>query len=233
MSILHGKGRVAAVLAAALLAGAMVYVLVTSLSPNRISDAAAADVALRDPLTTATTAPTPSTSAPATPAAPLVNAAPATAPPVTPVTAPTSVAIPSIGATLSVVPTGVTADGAMEIPDDPRVAGWYRFGPGPANDTGATVLAAHIDSQARVGPLAQLRGATPGDEIIVTTGDQKVRYVIERVDSYPKTVIDLDSVFDRDGSPRLHLVTCGGEWDPSTGSYEDNIIAVAVRADVS
>lgn len=233
MSILHGKGRVVAVLAAALLAGALVYALVSALGPNRISDADAAGAALQDPLATATASPTPATPPSTTPAAPLVNAAPATLPPVTPIEAPTSLAIPSIDATLSVVPTGVTADRAMEIPDDPRVAGWYRYGPGPTNDTGATVLAAHIDSRERIGPLARLQGVSPGDEIIVTTGDQEVRYVIERVDSYPKTVIDLDSVFDRGGSPRLHLVTCGGEWDPAAGSYEDNIIAVAVRADVS
>jgi len=141
--------------------------------------------------------------------------------------------IPRIGAGLAVIPTGVTADGAMEIPDDPRIAGWYRFGAGPTSTSGATVLAAHVDSRERVGPLARLGELAPGDEVVVTTADAEVRYVIERVDSYPKTIIDLNTVFDRDGSPRLHLVTCGGEWDPVTGSYEDNVVAIAVRTDVS
>jgi sortase (surface protein transpeptidase) len=147
------------------------------------------------------------------------------------VAVPTAVTIPSIDAELSVVPTGVTADGLMEIPEDPRVAGWYRYGPHPMSDSGAVVVSAHIDSKERVGPLARLGQVSPGDEVVVMTAGEEVRYVIERVDSYPKTVIDLDSVFTRDGAPRLHIVTCGGEWDASAGSYEDNIVAVAVRAD--
>lgn len=228
MSIRHGMGRVVAILAAALLTGAFVYAVVASLGPNRVTDAAAADAALREPTPVSTDSP-PSASAPA----PTVTARPATPPPVTATAQPTSVTIPGIDARLPVVPTGVTADGAMEIPEDPRVAGWYRYGPGPTTGSGATVLSAHIDSRERVGPLARLSQLSPGDEVIVATADEEVRYVIERVDSYPKTVIDLDAVFDRDGSPRLHLVTCGGAWDPATSSYEDNVIAVAVRADVS
>lgn len=229
MSIRHGWGRVVAVLAATLLTGTFVYAVLASLGPNRITDAAAADAALREPTPTGTSAP----STPARTSAPTLTARPATPPPVSTVPAPTRVTIPVIDAELSVVPTGVTQDGAMEIPDDPRIAGWYRFGPGPTTDSGATVLSAHIDSRERVGPLARLSEVSPGDEVVVTTGDEEVRYVIERVDSYPKTVIDLDAVFDRTGAPRLHLVTCGGAWDPAAGSYEDNIIAVAVRADVS
>lgn len=227
MSIRHGLGRVVAILAATLLTGVLVYAVLASTGPNRITDAGAAEAALREPTPTSTAG-----SAPARPA-PTVAASPATPPPVPPSVAPSLVAIPSIDAQLTVVPTGVTPDGAMEIPDDPRIAGWYRFGPDPTTGSGATVLSAHIDSRERVGPLARLGELSPGDEVVVTAGDEEVRYVIERVDSYPKTVIDLDAVFDRTGSPRLHLVTCGGEWDPATRSYEDNVIAVAVRTDVS
>ena len=228
MTIRHGLGRVVAILAATLLTGVLVYAVLASTGPNRITDAAAAGAALREPTPTAT-GPAP---APAPPG-PTVAVSPATPPPVSPTVAPSLVAIPSIDARLTVVPTGVTPDGAMEIPDDPRIAGWYRFGPDPTTESGATVLSAHIDSRERVGPLARLGELSPGDEVVVTAGDEEVRYVIERGDSYPKTVIDLDAVFDRTGSPRLHLVTCGGEWDPATRSYEDNVIAVAVRADVS
>lgn len=226
MSLRHGSGRVVAVLAAALLAGLLVYTVIGSGNPERITDAAEASEALAEPTPTASSTPT----APATPAS-TVSASPATLPPVRPVAVPTQVAISSIDAELSVIPTGVTSDGLMEIPADPRVAGWYKYGPDPVSDSGAVVVSAHIDSKERVGPLARLGQVSPGDEVVVSTADEEVRYVIERVDSYPKTVIDLDAVFTRDGAPRLHIVTCGGEWDAATGSYEDNIVAVAVRAD--
>lgn len=222
MSLRHGPGRVVAVLAAALLAGLLAYALMGAGTPNRITEETEASEALSEPTPTATASSSP---------APTVAASPATLPPVRPVSVPTQVAISSIDAELSVIPTGVTPDGLMEIPEDPRVAGWYRYGPDPLSDAGAVVVSAHIDSKERVGPLARLGQVSPGDEVVVTTAGEEVRYVIERVDSYPKTVIDLDAVFTRDGAPRLHIVTCGGEWDASTGSYEDNIVAVAVRAD--
>ena len=230
MSLRYGPGRVVAVLAAALLAGLIVYALVGRGGPDRITDAAQASEALAEPTPTVTSpSPTPTPNSSTT--APTVAARPATIPPARPAAVPTEVAISSIDAELSVIPTGVTADGLMEIPADPRVAGWYRYGPDPLSDSGAVVVSAHIDSKERVGPLARLGQVSPGDEVIVTTSGEEVRYVIERVDSYPKTVIDLDAVFTRDGAPRLHIVTCGGEWDASAGSYEDNIVAVAVRAD--
>ena len=218
------------VLTAALLAGAIVYAVLASLGPNRITDADAATSALRETtavrVTTPVPAPEPSASGP------ILAARPATPPPVPTSAVPSRVAVPSIGAELPVVATGVNSDGAMEIPEDPRTAGWYRFGPDPTTDSGAMVLSAHIDSRELVGPLARLGEVSPGDEIIVAVAEEEVRYVIERVDSYPKTVIDLDAVFDRGGPPRLHLVTCGGEWDAGTGHYEDNVVAVAVRADI-
>jgi hypothetical protein len=228
MSLRHGPGRVVAVLAAALLAGLLVYGLIGRDDPERITDAAEASEALAEPTPTVTSSPPSPT---ATSPVPSIAARPATLPPVRPVAVPTQVTISSIDAELSVVPTGVTPDGLMEIPDDPRVAGWYRYGPDPLADAGAMVVSAHIDSKERIGPLARLGQVSPGDEVVVSTADEEVRYVIERVDSYPKTVIDLDAVFTRDGAPRLHIVSCGGEWDASAGSYEDNIVAVAVRAD--
>ncbi|MFN2319929.1 MAG: class F sortase, partial [Dermatophilaceae bacterium] len=218
MSIRHGLGRVVAILVATLLTGAFVYAVVASLGPNRITDAEAAGAALRGPAPTGMAAPAPK---PAPNSTPTLATRPATPPPVVEIAAPSRLTIPSIDAELPVVPTGITTDQAMEIPDDPRIAGWYRFGPGPTTETGATVLSAHIDSRERVGPLARLDELSPGDEVVVTTADEEVRYVIERVDSYPKTVIDLDAIFDRTGTPRLHIVTCGGAWDPATGSYED------------
>lgn len=216
------------ILAAALLSGAIVYAVVASFGPNRIADSDAASSALREPTAAVTTPAAPPSETRRT----TLSARPATPPPVSPKAVPTRVAVPSIGAELPIVPTGVTGDGAMEIPDDPRTAGWYRYGPDPTTDSGAVVVSAHIDSRELVGPLARLGEVSPGDEVLVAVADEEVRYVIERVDRYPKRVIDLDAVFDRNGAPRLHLVTCGGEWDPGTGSYEDNVVAVAVRADV-
>lgn len=140
--------------------------------------------------------------------------------------------IPSLGATLPVVPVGVAKDGQMAIPDDPSIAGWYRFGAGPTSGSGASVISAHVDSRDEVGPLAKLDRLDRGDRILVIVAGEQVEYVVDRVDRYAKTALDLDALFSRTGPARLHLVSCGGEWNPETGHYEDNVVAVARRASV-
>jgi hypothetical protein len=37
-------------------------------------------------------------------------------------------------------------------------------------------------------------------------------------------------LFSAGGAPRLVLITCGGPFDPTTGSYLDNIVVFAAPA---
>ena len=59
---------------------------------------------------------------------------------------PVRLVVPDVGIDMAVDPVGVRDDGEMEIPEDADRAGWYRFGPAPADPAGATVVAAHVDS---------------------------------------------------------------------------------------
>lgn len=128
---------------------------------------------------------------------------------------------------MTVVAVGVDQRGSMEIPPDPQIAGWYRFGPTPGDRAGATVLAAHIDSaELGTGPMARLGDLRPGDEVVVTSGGTTV-YAVTSVLRLGKGELDTEAVFDRAGARRLHLVTCGGAFDTATGHYEDNIVVVA------
>ncbi|BDZ41650.1 hypothetical protein GCM10025865_09490 [Paraoerskovia sediminicola] len=54
------------------------------------------------------------------------------------------------------------------------------------------------------------------------------KYTVKKIERVPKADIPLDTVFDRDGDPRLVLVTCGGDWDAGTGHYVDNVVVTAV-----
>jgi hypothetical protein len=143
---------------------------------------------------------------------------------------PTSVEVPGTGIRVSVTPVGVQPDGLMELPADVKVAGWYRFGADPLSETGTTVIAAHVDSiEYGLGPFAGLKGLAAGTEIVVTmSSGEQVRYAIESVTSVLKEQLPLADVFDRDGDPRLVLITCGGQFNYSTGSYSDNIVVTAI-----
>jgi hypothetical protein len=142
---------------------------------------------------------------------------------------PVSVQVPDAGIQVSVVPVGVLPDGYMELPDDVKVAGWYRYGPDPLSDAGTTVVSAHVDSaRYGIGPFAALAGLPAGTEVTVTvdTG-ASVDYVIESVTSVSKRDVPLGEIFDRDGERRLVLITCGGQFDREAFRYSDNVIVVA------
>src|SRR5690606_20474261 len=119
-------------------------------------------------------------------------------------------------------------------------AGWYRFGAAPTDAEGSTVIAAHVDSlRTGVGPFARLLDAEVGQEVTVTVqpsspGDgasgepQVLTYTVTEVVRHPKAEVPLEELFDRGGSPRLVLVTCGGRFQHEVGSYSDNVVVVAV-----
>ncbi|MFW6091434.1 MAG: class F sortase [Actinomycetota bacterium] len=159
-----------------------------------------------------------------------VSRSPAAPPPVREVPEPTRVVIDGSGIDAEVVPVGVAEDGQMELPSHPDVVGWYRHGPAPGGGTGSAVLAGHVDSiEHGIGQLARLRETEVSDDVIVRTADgSKARYVVASVVRTPKAELPVADIFRRDGAERLVLITCGGEFDASRRSYEDNIIVTAV-----
>jgi hypothetical protein len=127
-----------------------------------------------------------------------------------------------------IVDVGLAPDGDMEIPAVDE-AGWYRFGPAPGRP-GTAVLAAHVAYDGVDGVFRHLADLGPGDEVVVgLDGGGMERFVVDDVARYPKTELP-GEVWARDGEPRLVLITCGGDFDPSAGHYEDNVVAWASPA---
>lgn len=140
---------------------------------------------------------------------------------------------PAIGAALDVVPVGVLDDGAMELPEDPAVGGWYRHGSTLGDPEGVTVIASHSGSPRNpLGALYGLRHATVGDEFAVTDAGGAVRrYRVTSSESLGKEALDFSPYFRRDGPPGVILITCGGEWLPDEGRYTENIVTLATPVD--
>ncbi|TQO18960.1 sortase family protein [Rhodoglobus vestalii] len=149
--------------------------------------------------------------------------------PVVQVPAPVRIQIPSVSVDIQIAPVGVEASGYMEIPENITIAGWYRYGPSPSSDTGSTVITAHVDDFVQgLGPFASLSSMPASAEIIVTTDDGvDHRYILESVQNIQKEQVPLDQVFDRDGAPRIVLITCGGQFDENVRQYSDNVVAIA------
>lgn len=127
---------------------------------------------------------------------------------------------------------GVASNGQMDVPNNITEVGWYKFGPSPG-EPGSAVLAAHVDlAGPGRGLFYDLDELEEGDEVSVGYDDGSARRfrVVART-TYLKSELPLDVIFSRGGDPVLTLVTCGGGFSRSTGSYDSNVVVYAVPVD--
>lgn len=147
---------------------------------------------------------------------------------VTPSMTPRRLQIPSLAVDAAIGAVGVENNGAMEVPDDVRDVGWYRHGPAPGAP-GAAVIAGHVDSREQgPGAFFDLRRLGVGARVEVIDGNGDVqRYDVVARRTYDKAVLPSEDLFARSGPSQLVLITCGGDFDNTTGSYRDNVVIYA------
>ena len=142
---------------------------------------------------------------------------------------PSRVRIPAIGVDSPLESLDVDQAGALKGPVDYAKAGWYAGGIAPG-EVGPAVIAGHVDSTRGPAVFYRLRDLKAGDEIEVARGDQWVRFRVVASEKYPKNKFPTDRVYRPTPVPELRLITCGGTFDRSRRSYEDNIVVYAVAA---
>lgn len=143
---------------------------------------------------------------------------------------PESVTLPSLGVDgAQVIPVGLEESGELEVPGADAV-GWYQFGVGVGGGRGSAVLAAHIAYNGRNGVFVGLADSEIGDQVIVSQDGVDLTYVVESVTQYGKFDLPFEDLFNESGEERLVLITCGGSFNPSLRSYDDNIVLIAVPA---
>ncbi len=125
---------------------------------------------------------------------------------------------------------GIAEDGQLEVPDETEV-GWYQYGSAPGLP-GATVLAAHVSWNRKIGPFHQLGNLEPGARVDVTADDGSTRVyeVVERA-VYDKDELPIDRIWTTTGDETLVLITCGGSYNPDIRRYRQNIVVYAVPID--
>ncbi len=143
---------------------------------------------------------------------------------------PVSVAIPAIGVTSDLMRLGLNDDGTVQVPplDADDRAGWYERGPAPGA-VGPAVLLGHVDS-AQYGPgvFFDLGALQPGDVVEVARADGSVaEFAVDRVETHPKDEFPTIDVYGNTDDAQLRLITCGGDFNSSARSYEDNVIVFA------
>jgi Sortase domain len=85
-----------------------------------------------------------------------------------------------------------------------------------------------VDTTAGPAVFFRLGDLAPGDTIDVTRADRSVAtFTVYRVAEYAKDAFPTMTVYGDTPRAELRLITCGGDFDPATGSYLDNIVIYA------
>ena len=145
------------------------------------------------------------------------------------VSLPVTLTIPSIGVQTSLIRLGLTASGALQVPQSTAVAGWYTGSPRPGA-VGSAVIAGHIDSRTGPGVFFRLSSLRPGDRVYVRRADGTLAvFRVTVVRQFPKDSFPTSAVYGPAPDPEVRLITCGGTFDPQLGSYLSNTVVYAVE----
>lgn len=124
---------------------------------------------------------------------------------------PLRLVIPAIKLDARVQEAGLLAGNRMAAPTNFSDVAWYKYGtvPGAA---GSAVIAGHLDKGLGLsGVFKNLSKLEAGDEIDVLTASGTVRFVVERLETYPYDQVPA-AIFTATDAARLNLVTCAGKW---------------------
>lgn len=172
---------------------------------------------------------TPSPSTAGTPGTP-TGAAGAENAMIMPPSAPTHISIPAIGVNHDLRPTGLNPDGTLATPPLTQVQWpvWYKYSPTPGQ-RGPAVIVGHIDSATDGGGVFFKLGAMrAGDTIIIGRRDgSAAQFTVYKTAEYNKANFPTSSVYGNTADAEVRLISCGGAFDTSKKSYEDDIVIYA------
>lgn len=135
--------------------------------------------------------------------------------------------IPGINLSAGIVPVGLQSDGSLAAPGDFSVAGWYTGGVAPG-EPGPAVIVGHVDSHLGPAVFFRLHELVPGQSVVIeTVNDATLTFIVERIEQHSRDRFPTAEVYGATNQRALRLITCGGEFDRSVGSYRDNIVVFA------
>jgi Sortase domain len=146
-----------------------------------------------------------------------------------PVATPVRLTIPVIGVDTTLTRLGLTADGSLQVPSNPALAGWY-IGSSRPGAIGPAVIVGHIDSYTGPGVFYRLAALREGNRLYISRADGTLAiFRITEVRTYPKNAFPTQAVYEPTPDPELRLITCGGAFDVSRRTYLSNVIVFAAQ----
>ncbi|MFC4117424.1 class F sortase [Nonomuraea zeae] len=158
------------------------------------------------------------------PPLPQITPAPAMLP-----STPVRIVIKRLGINAPIKSVGLAKDGTIEVPpaDNPNLAGWYRNMSTPG-EKGPAVILGHKDTRTRSAVFSRLPEIKNGDTIEIKRQDKTTAvFTVGGVEQASKKTFPTQRVYGDQANAQLHLITCGGDYDRTSGHYTDNVIVYA------
>lgn len=142
---------------------------------------------------------------------------------------PESISIPAINTGGCLQQVGIDQHGAMAVPNNIYMAGWYVNSALPG-EPGLSIIDGHISGRYNEDAIFQhLVNLHAGDKFTVKiSGGNVLNYEVFNVQSV-KLSKTMDILLTQDSSvtSQLNLITCGGTYDPKIKLYDRRIIVSA------
>jgi len=135
--------------------------------------------------------------------------------------------IPTIGVDAPLEERVVYGNGVMQEPSGREAVAWYPFEPLP-NAGGNIFLAGHLQVGSSPAVFWNLHNVKPGDRVIVSAGGADFYYSVIS-EEYETKADALHAVVDPVDREVVTLMTCAGNYIPSTGDYTHRWIVRAER----
>lgn len=140
---------------------------------------------------------------------------------------PKYIAVPTLGIEQArIMSLGLVGNHQIAAPGNIYDAGWYKASTQPGQP-GAMFVFGHVSSWQHRGIFYNLSKLRPGDQIMITRGDNKTfiyTVVTTRVYSYQN--VDMPTVLApiNPHSPGLNLMTCIGQIMPGTNKFSQRLV---------
>lgn len=134
-----------------------------------------------------------------------------------------------------IVPVGTDQHGAIAVPSNIQLAGWYVDSAIPGQP-GVSIIDGHVTGRSSPGIFSSLGELSSGDVVVIELGDgTATRFRVITVDSYTTRETAAQQFVQLPGVDRqLTLITCGGRYVDAATGYDRRVVvrAEAVAAAV-
>jgi sortase A len=141
----------------------------------------------------------------------------------------TEMKVENVNMDIKLTKVGVDDAGILEVPQNWKEGGWYKYGSRPG-EIGNVIINAHYDDNyGRPAAFWELKNVKADDKVLLLDKYGKI-YTYSVKDSYLVSINDPDrlKIFeDSEDKATLTLITCGGIWLPGKSTYDKRLVVKA------